>query len=280
MHTSKRRCSHAAQTVWPIRLLMACVPLFNACGETVAATGVVTATLDVVRERVGAAPADISAHELFEDTLRRVKLADVVGDEADETLIDLPLGKGVEIRAGASVIDRILTDEYLTDFGAVPIDGRPKNQLVLYTYPNSTRGGTFRIVTLDGRELVSWTEQPPPGRFVVAKWNGVDTIFYLQNDELVLRSSSGATLGRLPLPSGSKFRDLHIAETANGRLIVLASGNGYTPFHTVCIYSSVGELVFQEIRAEHGFELDADAHRSDFFVYTRSSKWHFFPRTG
>jgi hypothetical protein len=48
----------------------------------------------------------------------------------------------------------------------------------------------------------------------------------------------------------------------------------------VCVYADNGELVFQEVEAEHGFQLDADAMRTDFAVFTRSTQWHFVPRPG
>ena len=260
---------------------MGCGTLFSGCGETVAATGVLIRKIDVARERIGPAPSDISGREILgEIVLQRFKLADVVGDEAEDTLVEIPGGKGLAIRGAGGVLNEILTDDYLTDFGSISIAGLPKRQLVLYTYPNSTRGGTFRIVTLDGHEIAGWTEKPPPGRFAVAKWKDVETIFYIQNDELVLRAASGSEISRLSLPSGNKFRDLHIAQAADDRLILLASGDGYTPYHMVCVYSSSGELVFQEIESEHGFQLDANAMRTDFSVVTRSTQWHFVPRAG
>jgi hypothetical protein len=254
--------------------------VFNGCGEAVNATGVVVRKLDVARERVGAAPGDLSAREFFDGTLQRVKLADVVGDGAEETIVELPRGQGVEIRGAAGVIDEIVTDEYLTDFDTISIEGFPKRQLILYTYPNSTRGGTFRIVTMDGREIANWTEHPPPERLAVARWKGVETVFYIRGDELIRRSSSGSELPRLLLPSAGKFSTLQIAQAADERLIVLASGDGYTPYHMVCIYSSSEELVYQEIGSEHAFQLEADASRTDFVVFTRSTQWHFVPRAG
>ena len=261
--------------------LMGCATLCGACGETVDATGVLVRKIDVTRQRLGPAPSDISGRE-FVGTIvfQRFKRADVAGDEAEETLVEIPGGKGIAIRDAGGVVDEILTDEYLTDFDTISIAGLPKRQLVLYTYPNSTRGGTFRVVTLDGREVASWTEKPPPGRLAVAVWKGVDTIFYMQNDELVLRSSNGSELSRFPLPLGNKFRSLHIAQSAGDRLIILASGNGYTPYHMVCVYSGGGELLFQEIESEHGFQLDADAGQTDFVVVTRSTRWRYAPIVG
>jgi hypothetical protein len=58
-------------------------------------------------------------------------------------------------------------------------------------------------------------------------------------------------------------------------MIVLASGGGYTPYHMVCVYNPAGELVFQEVRDENAFELEADAQQPAFVVVTRSSRWRY-----
>jgi hypothetical protein len=259
-------------------LMLGVGALIAGCGETIDATGVIVKKLDVERKRVGPAPRDISGREFFDDGLQRFKMADVVGDPAEETLVELPSGRGLEVRSGGRVIDKIASDEYLTDFDAIAVDGLSHKQLVLYTYPNSARGGTFRVVTLDGRELTRWDENPPPSRLDVAEWNGDGEIFYIQNDQLVRRSASGMELSRVALPFGDKFQSIHVAGSAGNRLVVLASGDGYTPYHMVSIYDSDGELLFQEIGQEHAFQLEASRTRPDFTVFTRSAEWHFVPR--
>jgi hypothetical protein len=43
----------------------------------------------------------------------------------------------------------------------------------------------------------------------------------------------------------------------------------------VCVYDAAGELVFQEVRDEHAFELEADARQPAFVVVTRTSRWRY-----
>ena len=220
--------------------------LVASCGETPRTLGVLTNTFNVTERRVGPAPANIASAE-FESPdssidFRRAKTADVDSDGTAERLVELPKGGGVQIRTeNGRVVRDITTDEYLTDFGAIG------GNVVLYTYPNKERGGTFRIVTLQGIELMRWHEQPPPGRFDVAEWNGVEAIVYLQGDTVVVRSAAGDELRRLSAPEGSKFRSVSLEPGVRGTTIVLASGDGYTGFHMVAIYDQKGDLRFQEI---------------------------------
>jgi hypothetical protein len=57
-----------------------------------------------------------------------------------------------------------------------------------------------------------------------------------------------------------------------GRLVLVASGNGYTPFHLVAVYEE-GQLVFHEIGDEHAFDLSRAAN--GFVVSTRSAQWEY-----
>jgi hypothetical protein len=69
------------------------------------------------------------------------------------------------------------------------------------------------------------------------------------------------------------------ARIAGDRTVILASGNGYTPYHMVCVYHSTGKLVFQDIANEQAFELQARETASDFTVVTRSSEWRYTIRS-
>ena len=244
--------------------------LAASCGETPRRLGVLTNTFNVTERRVGPAPANIASSE-FESPdsssyFRRAKTADVDRDGTAERLVELHNGKGVQVRGenGQAVRD-ITTDEYLTDFGAIG------GNVVLYTYPNKERGGTFRLVTLQGIELTRWHEKPPPGRFDVAEWNGGEAIVYLQGDSVVVRSAEGEELRRLSIPEGDKFRDVYLEPGLRGTTVVVASGDGYTGFHMVGIYDQKGDLRYQEIAREHAFGLEADRSEPRIQVVTRSS---------
>lgn len=244
--------------------------LVASCGEAPRTLGVLTNTLNVTERRIGPAPANIASLQ-FESPesstdFRRFKTADVNGDGTAERLVELPPGRGVQVRGeNGQVVRDITTDEYLTDFGAIG------GNVVLYTYPNKERGGTFRIVTLQGMELTRWQEKPPPGRFDVAEWNGGQAIVYLQGDVIVVRSAAGEELRRLFMPEGDKFRDVYLEPGVRDTTIVVASGDGYTGFHMVGIYDQKGDLHYQEIAKEHAFGLEADRSERRFKVVTRSS---------
>ena len=244
--------------------------LVASCGEIPRTLGVLTNAINVTERRVGPAPANVASSE-FESPdstidFRRFKTADVNGDGTAERLVELPNGGGVQIRAeNGQVVREITTDEYLTDFGTIG------GNVVLYTYPNKERGGTFQVVTSQGVELARWQEKPPPGRFDVAEWNGGEAIVYLQGDTVVVRSAAGDELGRLSAPEGGIFRSVYLEPGARGTTIVLASGDGYTAFHMVGIYDQKGDLRYQEIAKEHAFSLEADRSEPRFQVVTRNS---------
>ena len=208
-----------------------------------------------------------------------MKQADVLGDDTLEVIVALPEGAGVEIRDQAgNRLTRIATDHYLTDFGAVKTSSGDKADIVLYTYPDENQGGTFLVATADRRELARWHERPAPGRLAAGNWGGRPALFYLQGDALVVRSPLGSLLARLPAPEGRTFRDLYVAELSAGRTVVVASGNGYTPYHMVCVYDAGGQRVFQEINNEHAFDVKAEDGDSTFVVYARSSAWRYAVR--
>jgi hypothetical protein len=237
----------------------------GACGHTVA-SGELVNTINVTHTRFGDAPVDVASAQFVPDSFQRVRTGDLTGDAVAEELLELPRGRGVQIRAAGGGPNRVIeTDEYLTDFGTLG------GNLVLYTYPNPSRGGTFRIVTPSGTELVRWSVHPPPGQFDVAPWNGAEAIAYLQGDEVVVQSATGEELRRLPAPQGSKFRSIYLEPGVNGATIVLASGNGYTPAHMVAVYDATGTLRYQNVVKEHAFRLEARQTEPAFRVVTRTS---------
>jgi hypothetical protein len=145
--------------------------------------------------------------------------------------------------------------------------------LVLYTYPNLQRGGTFAVFDARFQEVARWDEFPAPGRFTPGRWQGQDALFYLQGNQLVVRSPLGQPVARLTAAQGSNFRGLLIGNAGRNRTVVVASGDGYTPFHMVSIYDDKGDLVFSEANEEHAFALDTAPNQVT--VSARSTRWTY-----
>jgi hypothetical protein len=246
-----------------------------ACGQTPEHLGVLRNDIGLRRIDAGPSPADLSAAQFTTETslVRKVR-GDLVSDDAPETIVALPNGGGVEIQDGSGrTIRRIATDEYLTYFDVVPIRDR-KGYLVLYTYPDADGAGTFQVVTAENTSVARWVEKPAPASFDSAVWDGQTALFYLHGDEVVIRSPHGALLARLACPGAAPFSQIYVANAANGRVVVVGSGSGYTPYHMVCVYAGP-RLVYQEVEPEHAFGIEAAAAYAGFTVLTRSRKWRY-----
>jgi hypothetical protein len=167
------------------------------------------------------------------------------------------------------------TADYLTDFGTVPSPIPGKHNIVLYVYPNSEGGGTFRMLDSDLEERASWSVSPAPGRFTIAAWRGTTALFYTVGDSVEVRTPTGESLARLSASDASNFQGIRVAALPEDRLVILLSGDGYTPYHSVCLYDAAGELLFQETGSEHAFDLEVEPNTSRFVVSTRSSRWQY-----
>jgi hypothetical protein len=257
-------------------LAIVCVLLAGGCGNRPTRIGILVNNIGLSKTRLGDAPADLPQRQFSAGSLQRSIQADVSGDDTPEVVVELAAGRGIEIRdQSGRRLAEITAPRYLTDFGTVPaaIDG--KDALVLYMYPNERRGGTFMVITADRRELARWDEDPPPGRFAVASWSGRAALFFLQGDALVVRSPDGERVGRFDTPQGSHFRALYVGAIEGNRTVVVAAGDGYTPYHMVCVYDSGGRILFQDVAGEHAFGVEASPASSSFIVITRSAKWRY-----
>jgi hypothetical protein len=263
----------------------------SACGAHIAQMGILVNHIGMSRELLGPAPPGVYEGQFADpDHLRRsgyarLKRADVLGDEAVELLVELRAGAGhahggVEIRdeSGRTLI-RVLTKHYLTDFGAVRSSRTDKMDLVLCEYPTAMRPhrqSTFSILTLPDQQLVAtWDEVPPACTFAAGVWNGHEALFYFQGDALTIRSRDGQLLRRIYVRNGNAFRDIHVGTTAGGYTAVLGSGDGYTPFHTVCLFDSNGQLVFQDIEKGHAVKLETDEEQSSWQIWDRVNRWGY-----
>jgi hypothetical protein len=257
--------------------VVVCVVLAAACGQPPDKLGVMIDRVSYQRTNAGPAPPDVaSAQFVSPSSLLRVVRADLFGDERPETMIERDDHHGVDIQdASGSIVGRVTTTEYLTDFGAILSGG--ERLIVIYTYPNATRGGTFVVTTPQQRELARWSENVPPSHFATGLWQQTPAVFYLVQDRLTIRSTGGAILASLDAPSGHDFGQLFVGPTAGDRLVVVASGSGYTPYHMVCVYDASGELLFQEIENEHAFGSETSVERGSFIVTTRSTRWKYQP---
>jgi hypothetical protein len=233
-------------------------------------------TVGVEKTDAGPAPPDVASRGIESPgSVLRVEHGDVLGDDASETVAGLAGGAGVEVRDGAgTVLAHLETDGYLTAFGLVPASRAPKRDLALYLYPDASGGGTFEVRTPDNALVARWSESPPPSHFAVAAWQGQPALVYLHGDELVVRSPTGTSLARLGAPQGTFFTDL-FAATVGGRLVVLASGNGYVPYHMLLVYEPDGRLVYDEVADEQAFGLDVLADQQGVAVFARSRVWHY-----
>lgn len=250
--------------------------LCGACGQAPARLGELVNSAGVEKSDAGPAPPDV-ARRGFEapDAVVRVEHGDVLGDEAPETVAALAGGAGVEVRDAAGVVQaRLETDGYLTAMALVPASRAPKRDLALYLYPDATGGGTFEVRTPGDALVATWSESPPPSHFAVAAWQGDPALVYLQGDDLVVRSPMGAPLARLGAPEGSFFTDL-FATTVGGRLVLLASGNGYVPYHALFVYSGDGRLLYEDVADEQAFGLEALPGGQGVAVFARSRVWHY-----
>jgi hypothetical protein len=249
-----------------------------ACGHTPSRLGVRLDDVGVVRSRLGSSRADLPFRDHVSGTAKGFKLADVLGDDRPERLIPLPKGAGLEIRDESNrLLKTVKTPDYLTDMGVVPAPGTKEPLLVLYTYPNKQKGGTFTVLSAASERVASWEELPPPGSFAAGEWRGQPALFYLQGDTIVIRSPAGRRLQELEAPEGSSFRDVFLQTLTNDRMVVVASGSGYTPYHMVCVYSGA-RLVFQDVETEHAFDVETVPDGSGFVVTARGSRWKYTMR--
>jgi hypothetical protein len=261
-----------------VRLLfLAVLCAVTACGETPAQVGVLRNTVNLQKTDAGPSPSDLPFRQFRSPSSPvRIAKADLLGDEDIEVVVELPKGLGVAISdSNGRTIREIRTPQYLTYFGVVESPQGGAKNLVLYTYPNANRGGTFQVLTPDNVTVARWEETPPPSHFDSARWQNETALFYLRRDEVIVRSLKGAMVARLPAPSGVAFQQVHVANMAGGRTVLIASGNGYTPFHMVCVYESDGRLIFQEIGREHAFGIETPQDPFAFTVLTRSRKWRY-----
>ena len=263
-----------------LALLAVAIGALQACGETPATLGIRVNAIGLQKTDVGPSPSDLPARRFsVSSPTHNAVSGNLLESDGRETLVALENGAGVAVTdARGHTFARITTAEHLTHFGVIEASRAPLDDLVLYGYPNAGRGGTFRVMTPDEVVVAMWTERPPPSHFDVASWEGTPAVYYLQGDELVVRGPTGDLLARLPAPSGVAFQDVHVANAASGRLVLVASGNGYTPFHMVCVYAPDRQLVFHEIAREHAFGLDVRLDRLAFTVLARSRQWSYQAR--
>ncbi|MEW6321268.1 MAG: hypothetical protein AB1635_09275 [Acidobacteriota bacterium] len=258
-------------------MLLALVAVASGCSDRPARLGTLVDLAPLSRTDAGPAPARVSSRGMLDDgTFRRVVEGDVLGDEGAERVVEVGGGAGLDVLDGSGhVVSRIRTSEYLTAFDLVEATRAPKRDVVVYTYPNDSGGGTFAVVTPDGVEQARWREQPPPSHPAVGRWGEAVAVFYLQRDDLVVRSAHGDELARIAVPSGVVFQSLYAATLASGMVVFVASGGGYMPYHMVFAIDPPSALVYQLIAREQAFALERDGDGRGFRVFARSRIWRY-----
>ncbi len=204
-------------------------------------------------------------------------LANLVGDDTREVVLEEPAGKGLTVYSAAG--DRLFGIDpvgYLTDFDAVDADGDGRDELILYSYPNARRGGTFQVVRADGTQLHRWDDRALAD-FALVRWQGVwPRILWLADDAFVFVSLEGRQVDRLEVPYGAHFRYVYKADL-KGKTVLLASGGGYVYYHMVCVYGR-GGLEFHAV--ERGWAhslLVPDPGKVEFWVGTDDSVIRYAP---
>jgi hypothetical protein len=227
------------------------------------------------REAVGASPADLPGRG-FDASLRRTIEADLAGDARPERIVEGADRRAIEVHDPATGETRVFdTTHYVTDLAVVPAGDAGKQHLVVYTYPNADGGGTYRVMTGGFEVVAQWDETPPPEGLAVGEYQGRAALYYLQAGRLVVRSANGEPIARLPAPESEAFRARAVLGLRDGRVVLLASGDGYTPYHLVAVYGPDGRLMFLEVADEHAFAVDADASGDGFIVSARSTRWRY-----
>ena len=259
-----------------VRILLASALVGVGCGRAPARLGVIVNEVAITKARIDPdrSPQGGGTEEPDETSDPPARKADLLGDEALETVVALPRGQGLEIRNGnGQRVSAITTPGYLTDFGILPALRPDKQDLVLYVYPNDSGGGTFTVLTPGERVLASWEERSPPGRFAIGRWDGHDAILYLRSAHLVVRSRDARALAEVAVPEGDLY-DVRETIVLGSRAVVLASGGGYRPFHMVLVLERDGTLVFAEVDPDHGLGLESSG-TDTFIVRTRSGRWRY-----
>lgn len=262
----------------PVDLLPCAAILLLSCGgEKPASLGVLVNEIGLSRTDAGKSPADLSGRGL-DGSLRKVLEADITGDAAPERIVERRDLKALEVTDPSAGETRTFrTTDYITGFAAAPSASGGKHDLVVYTYPNERGGGTFRVIDGSFRELTRWEESPPPGGIAAGTHDGRPAVYYLQDERLVIRATDGSLIARLAAPQSGPFRPRAVDALADGRFVLLGSGEGYSPYHMVAVYEPDGRLVFQAMAREHAFALEIEPGGEAFTVLARSRRWKYAP---
>jgi hypothetical protein len=246
------------------------------CGNVPARLGVLVNDANVSKSRIASDQVEGSDQDRdVASAPRRFVTANLRNGDDPQRIAELPRGEGVEIRDSAGhLLQTVRTSEYLTDFGTVPSSDSGRQLLVLYTYPNASRGGTFQVRDGDLKQVASWAEYPPPGAFTVGKWHDSPALFYLQSDTLVVRSPLGRALEHLHVAGADIFRRVFVQNLDDNRTAILATGSGYTPFHMVCLYDRE-RMLFQEVLSGRAYDLVPQQRASEFVVKAADGVWKY-----
>jgi hypothetical protein len=257
-------------------LLAVLVLAATGCGRSPARLGVLVNDLGVKKSYIGSPSKEPMSGSYVPGSSRRFTLADVLGDDSQERLVELPSGAGLEILdLSDHLLATIRTPDYLTHFATMPsAAGSRKQLIVVYTYPNSHKGGTFRVLNGAQEQLATWDELPAAPSFAVGEWDRQPALFYLRADDVVVRSREGRQLRTFRVPEGQIYRDVLLRALPRDRIVIIASGNGYTQYHMVCVFDA-GRLVFQDVAKELAYAVETTDDGAGFVVTARDGQWKY-----
>lgn len=215
----------------------------------------------------------------------KLRLGDVVGDESPEILVQRAPGQGLDIRdCAGNMLAEMKSQGYLVDFVAVPSTSTAKDLIVLHSLEQcgeTERCGSFRVTSLSGEVSASWIEPLATRAISVGQWTGEHPfVFYLTDDAIVLRSLTGEQIASIPVTAGGTFSHsvaskIYGEALARDYAVVVASGGGYNPYHTVCVLEKQ-KLVFQQINEERASGVAVtDPEKMSFIVASQKKVWKY-----
>jgi hypothetical protein len=307
-HTRWTAYSGACHTWMAGVLIGVTASLTTSCGAHLTNVGVLSNPAGIAKTAVEASPPNIHlwrwdvSVQPNADALEKIvhgKLnyggfvyADVAGDDEDEVMMG---GGAKECAASASgsSASAIVVASYsgerrfllctqgagrVYDFGAIHASRPDKFDLVVCRYPVEQRASRFQILTVpDLKVVATWDEpNPAPCEFTVGRWGGQDAILYWQHgDVLTVRSPRGELLARVPIPDANAFKYVDVAPLKDDAMALVGSGNGYTPFHMVCVLDREHRLMFQDIEKEGAYKIEAAKDGRAFDVWTTTTRWRY-----
>jgi hypothetical protein len=210
----------------------------------------------------------------------RFAVGDVLAQPGHEILVELGRGRGLAVYGhDGARLTTIRTEGYLTAFHLARQAGDGRDRIVVYTYPNEDRGGTFQVLTGEGTSLAEWRIGAISDFGVVRAETGEAELLYPREDRLVRSSLRGQVLAELSAPGASFFARFS-AQPSSAGLVVLGSGSGYRPHHALWLYDRASRLRAMATGKGHAYGLLVDAmDDSSILVGAEGAVWRYWAQS-